>query len=106
MTGGKGLDPEGKRALFEAPVAADRRQVLSPGAAPEGKDALFSTGPARPGTVVVDCGSCGVRTRVGLLDVGVRLATLSVWLPARRRGHWMRCPSCDHRTWCRIGWSE
>jgi len=106
MTGGKGLDPEGKRALFEAPVATDRSQMLTPGATPEGRAALFSAGPARTGTAVVDCGDCGVRSRVSLLDLGVRLASMSVWLPARRRGHWMRCPACGHRTWCRIGWSE
>jgi hypothetical protein len=55
---------------------------------------------------VVDCGGCGARSRVGLLDVGARLATLSVWLPALKRGHWMSCPACGHRTWCRIGWTE
>lgn len=106
MTGTSGLDPQGKRALFEAPVAADRSQLLAPGATPEGKAALFSTGPRRSGTVLVDCGDCGARSRVSLLDVGVRLASLSVWLPARRRGHWMQCPACSKRTWCRIGWNE
>jgi hypothetical protein len=106
VTGGHGLDPQGKRALFEAPVAADRRQVLAPGRAPEGKAALFSAGPARPGTVIVDCGTCGARSRLGLLDVGVRLASLSVWLPGRKRAHWISCPACGHRAWCRIGWTE
>ena len=36
-----GVDPQGKRALFEAPLAVDRRQVLAPGATPEGKAAFF-----------------------------------------------------------------
>lgn len=100
------LDPEGKRALFEAPIAVDRRQVLAPGATPDGKAALFSSGPPRPGTVLVTCSGCAARTRVSLVDVGVRLASLSVWLPARRHAHWMRCPACDRRTWCRIGWGD
>ena len=42
MTGGTGFDPKGKRALFEAPVDVDRRQILHPGKSPEGRDALFS----------------------------------------------------------------
>jgi hypothetical protein len=106
VTGGTGLDPKGKRALFEAPVDVDRNQLLAPGRSPEGRAALFSAGPPRAGTVLVDCGSCRARTRVGLVDIGVRLVSLSVWMPARRRGHWMQCPACGHRTWCRIGWTE
>lgn len=105
-TRGTGLDPQGKRALFEAPVDADRRQVLTPGATPEGRAALFSSGPRRPGTVLVDCGSCRTRSRVSLLDVGVRLASLSVWNPLSRRPHWLQCPACGERAWCRIGWTE
>lgn len=101
-----GLDPKGKRALFESPVDVDRHQLLAPGRSPEGKAALFSAGPPRPGTVLVDCGACKARTRVGLLEVGIRLASLSVWLPARRRSHWMQCPACGRRAWCRIGWTE
>lgn len=100
------LDPQGKRALFEAPLAVDRRQVLAPGPAPEGKEALFSSGPPRPGTALVECRDCHARTRVSLVDLGVRLASLSVWLPARRHAHWMTCPACGRRTWCRVGWSE
>ena len=105
-TGRSGFDPQGKRALFEAPVAADRRQVLAPGAAPEGRHALFSSGPPRPGTVLIECSGCHARSRVGLVDVGVRLAALSLWLPARRHAHRMRCPACGRRTWCHVGWTE
>lgn len=99
------LDPSGKRALFEAPVAADRRALLRNGSAPDGKDALFSIGPRRPGTVVVTCASCGVRSRVHLVDLGARLLRLSAWLPARRHPHWMPCPACAKRTWCSIDWN-
>lgn len=99
------VDPTGKEALFTAPVAAAADQ-LAPGRPAVGRDALFSVGPRRPGTVLVDCESCCERSRVGLLDVGVRLLTVSAWLPARPFGHWMRCPACGRRTWCRIGWNE
>ena len=102
----KALDPSGKRALFEAPVSADRRALLAPGRGPEGKAALFSAGPARPGTALVECGACGERTRGSLLDLAGRLARISAWLPARRHPHWMACPACQRRAWCRIGWNE
>jgi hypothetical protein len=104
MTSG-GFDPTGKRALFEAPVtaAADR---VSVGTQREGRAALFSTAPRRPGTVVVECGGCRARTRLSIVDLGVRLASGSVWLPLRRQSHWMRCPSCERREWCRIRWTD
>lgn len=101
-----GLDPQGKRALFEAPLTVDRQALLTPGATPEGKDALYSTGPSRPGTVVVECGGCSARSRVSLPDLGLRLLTGSLFLPGRAKPHWLRCPACGHRTWCRVGWSE
>jgi hypothetical protein len=99
------LDPKGKRALFEAPVAA-APDTLGTGAHRQGTDALYSSGPRQVGTVVVECATCIVRTRVSLVDLGARLATLSVWLPARRHGHWMRCPACRRRTWCRVDWNS
>lgn len=102
---GRSLDPNGKRALFEAPVQA-AEDHLRAGPQREGRDALFSAGPARPGTALVECSACKVRTRVGLADLGVRLMTISAWLPGRRHNHWMRCPSCGRRTWCRIGWND
>lgn len=98
-------DPTGKRALFEAPVSA-APDSLAPGRAREGREALFSVGPPRVGTAVVECEACGGRIRVSLADLGVRLAMVSAWLPIRRHAHWMRCPSCEQRTWCRIGWRE
>ena len=99
------LDPQGRRALFEMPVEAARDSIRT-GDAKEGKDALYSTGPRQVGSVVVECDSCRARTRVSLADVALRLASLSVWLPGRRRGHWMRCPACGHRTWCSIAWTD
>lgn len=99
------LDPQGRRALFEMPVDAPRDTIRS-GDAKEGKDALYSSGPRQAGSAVIECGDCGVRTRVSLTDVAMRLATLSVWVPGRRRGHWMRCPACEQRHWCSVAWNE
>lgn len=99
------LDPQGRRALFEMPVDAARDTIRS-GDAKEGKDALYSTGPRQAGSVVVECGGCGVRTRISLSDLAMRLVTISAWIPGRRKGHWMRCPACEHRRWCSIAWNE
>ncbi len=101
-----GLDPTGKRALFEAPVAA-APDALVPGRTRDGKSALFSTGPPRTGTVLIDCSSCRARSRISLGDLGVRMLKLSAFVPTRRtHPHWLMCPTCGRRTWCRIGWNE
>lgn len=99
-------DPTGKRALFEAPVQAPP-DAIKGGPGKDGRDALFSSDRRRPGTVVVECDSCTARSRVGLGELGLRLVTGSAWLPLRGdKPHWMRCPACGVRTWCRIGWLE
>lgn len=99
------IDPAGKAALFSSPPVAAADQ-LGPGNQKEGRAAFFSTGPRQAGTVVVECASCESRSRVSLIDLGVRLVSISAWLPARRHSHWMRCPACHTHTWCRIGWTE
>lgn len=99
------IDPAGKHALFSAPPTAARDQ-LGPGNQKEGRQAFFSTGPRQPGTVVVECGACGTRSRVTLVDLGVRLISISAWIPGRRHSHWMRCPGCHAHQWCRIGWND
>jgi len=101
----KSFDPQGKRALFEAPVGAARDTIRS-GVPRDGKDALFSTGPRQPGTVVVRCSRCKARTRINLTDLGIRMLTVSAWLPGRSHSHWLRCPACDQRTWCHVGWND
>lgn len=103
----RNLDPTGKRALFETPVSA-ADDALRGGEAPHGRDALFSTGRPRPGTVLVECSRCATRTRVGLADISVRLASFSVYLPLLhpKHPHRIRCPHCDQTSWCRIGWGE
>lgn len=101
----KRIDPTGKRALFEAPVAAapDQLRAEEPR---EGRAALFSTGPHRPGTVVIECSGCRTRTRASMVDLGVRLVALSAFVPFRRHPHWLRCPNCESWQWCRVGWNE
>jgi hypothetical protein len=101
----RSLDPQGRRALFETPVSA-ARDTLRSGAPAEGRDALFSSGPRRAGTVVVTCSDCKARSRINLSELGLRWLGGTVWIPGRRNGHWMRCPSCGHRTWCSIGWQS
>lgn len=101
----RNLDPQGRRALFEMPVDAARDSIRS-GSAKEGKDALYSTGPRQAGSVVVACSGCSARTRISLTDVAMRLATVSLWMPGRRHGHWMRCPACERRRWCSIAWTD
>ncbi|HEV2369275.1 MAG TPA: hypothetical protein VGR90_05335 [Acidimicrobiales bacterium] len=100
------VDPSGKQALFDPGVMAapDR---LATGPRNEGKAALFSSPPRTPGTVVVECSRCQLRSRVGLVDLLTRFVTGSVWLPfLGRYQHWMRCPGCGRREWCRVGWTE
>jgi hypothetical protein len=99
------VDPAGKQALFSAPVQAARDQIGA-GNQKEGREALYSSGPRQPGTVVIACSSCLARTRVSLIDVGVRLLSVSLWLPARRYPHWMRCPACHRHQWCAIHWNS
>lgn len=98
-------DPTGVQALFTTPVAAPRDQ-LTPGSRDDGRTALYSTGPRQVGTVVVECSACTARTRVSLLDLGIRLVSISAWLPIRRHSHWLRCPSCHAHTWCHVGWTD
>jgi hypothetical protein len=103
---GRRLDPTGKRALFESPVAA-APDSLTTGRVASGRDALFSAGPPRAGTVLVECSACRARARISLADLGLRMLNLSAFLPTRRsHPYWLRCPTCDKRTWCRVGWSD
>ena len=102
---GRYMDPTGKAALFDHNVAAAPDQISS-GPHNQGKAALFSMPPRRPGTVVIECSGCKARTRASLVDLGLRLATGSAWLPIQRHSHWMRCPSCSQRHWCRVGWTD
>lgn len=99
------IDPQGKHLLFDQhPRAA--ADTVGIGNRKTGKDALYSTGPRQPGTVLVRCSKCKAQARTTLLDLGVRMLSVSVWIPGRRHSHWMRCPSCHEHTWCAIGWND
>ncbi len=99
------LDPRGKQALFDSPVQAAPDQ-LAAGSERRGRTALYSSGPRRPGTVVVECSACKVRTRSTLVELGLRFVPFTAWLPGLTHGHFMRCPACRRYRWCRIGWTD
>lgn len=94
-------DPQGRRALFEsAPGTVD------PAPTAPGRQALFSTATPTPGTVVVECSSCGEHKRIQVGEAVARILRVSVWVPLIKYNRWMRCPSCERRTWCRVGWLD
>jgi hypothetical protein len=101
-------DPKGKRALFEAPPAeiddplAD--DALHDPAHHDGQAALFSTGEHQSGTGIIDCSHCGTKTRASHVDIGVRIALISLWIPGKHFSRWMQCPNCQRRSWCRVEW--
>ena len=80
------ISQEGKRALFSPPASAT----------PEQPAAAF-------GAVVIDCGRCGEST---VLSPGAALHHVvpSLHLPfiKPKRGSWMQCPACRHRTWVSV----
>ena len=74
---------------------------------PLGKAALFSD-VRRPGTLIVECGTCGESTRVSYVDFALANLPFSVWLPLpglqfNRR---MTCPACEEWTWVRAHWTQ
>lgn len=101
-------DPQGKRALFEAPpTQLDdplEDDALRKPAEREGQAALFSTGEHQHGTGVIDCSFCGTKTRASHIDISVRIAMISIWIPGRQYSRWMQCPNCQRRSWCRVNW--
>lgn len=101
-------DPLGKRALFSPPAGAPSSDLEDDpsidGVAGDGRMALFSAGPHRRGTVVLECSECLSHTRMSLIEAGVRVAFISLWIPGRRYSRWMQCPECQRRTWCKVRW--
>ncbi len=86
------------------------REVHSRPAHPErdpmGKAALFSD-TRRPGTVLVECNSCGASTRLTYVDFALSTLPFSLWLPpipSIRYNRRMTCPSCSEWTWVRAHW--
>jgi hypothetical protein len=99
------IDPTGKHALFSTPPAAAPDQLRA-GSRETGRSAFYSTGSRQVGTVVVECATCTTRTRVTLVDLGIRFLSVSAWIPGRSHSHWMRCPACETHTWCRVAWTD
>lgn len=102
-------DKDGKRALFESPpIEIDdtlRDDPLVERHDVDGHEALYSAGHHEPGTAVILCSECGVRSRVSLIETVVRILSISVWVPIKAYSRWMQCPSCQRRTWCRVHWT-
>ncbi|MDH5615237.1 MAG: hypothetical protein OEY62_01695 [Acidimicrobiia bacterium] len=94
-------DPHGKRSLFESARPTDPSENHA-----RGRQALFSTAAPRPGTVVVECSQCGEHKRIQTGDALTRILRVSLWVPLLKHNRWMRCPSCERRTWCRVGWLD
>ncbi len=102
-------DRQGKRALFETPpIHVDdtlEDDPLVERHRPDGHEALYSVGPREPGTAVVTCSHCGVRSRISVVETVVRICVISLWVPGRPYNRWMQCPACQQRRWCRVEWT-
>ena len=101
-------DREGKRALFEAPpIEVDdtlKDDPLVGRHETDGVEALYSAGHREPGTAVVTCSECLVKSRISLVETVVRILSISLWVPGRSYSRWMQCPSCQRRTWSKVEW--
>ena len=98
-------DPLGKRALFsvtEPPRAANSR----PATATMRKESLFSAseGGRRFGSLVVECSSCGARSRLSWAEFAWRHLPAWLWFPWLRYSQFMSCPACERRTWLGVAW--
>ncbi|MGZ4676970.1 MAG: hypothetical protein ACXVJ7_18750 [Acidimicrobiia bacterium] len=74
------------------------------GRAADGKQALFSAAVRTPGTLVLECETCGARSRVGYVELARRSLPLPLWFPWRRHARLARCPACERRTWLAEHW--
>jgi hypothetical protein len=96
-------DPLGKRALFSV---AEAPRANGPATATITKESLFSASDdaRRFGTVVVECSSCGARSRLGWGEFAWRHLPVGLCLPWLRYSQYMSCPACDRRTWLGVAW--
>lgn len=101
-------DREGKRALFETPPIeiedSLRDDPLVERHDIDGHEALFSAGHHEPGTAVITCSDCNVRTRIPYVELAVRILALSLWIPGRSYSRHIQCPACQTRAWCKVEW--
>ena len=96
----------GKRALFSGPETTRPANGAATATATMKKDSLFSAseGGRRYGTVVVECSSCGARTRLSWAEFTWRHLPLWLWVPFVRYSRFISCPACDRRTWLSVHW--
>jgi hypothetical protein len=96
-------DPLGKRALFSV---AEAPRANGPVTSTITKESLFSASDdtRRLGTVVVECSTCGARSRLGWGEFAWRHLPVGLWLPWLRYSQYMSCPACDRRTWLGVAW--
>jgi hypothetical protein len=96
-------DPMGKRALYSVP---DAPSAAGPPTATISKESLFSASEEarRFGTVVVECSTCGARSRLGWGEFTRRHLPFWLWFPWLRYSQFMSCPACDRRTWLGVSW--
>jgi len=79
----KRSDPLGKRALFSVVVEDPAAEARTPG----------------PLDIAVRCSACEARTTTNLPDLVVKAFPFWFWMPGRKPGHLMRCPSCHEVAW-------
>lgn len=92
-------DPLGRRALFSPPPSRPATPAV-------GKESLYSAsaGSRQWGTVVVECSSCGARSRLTWFEFTWRHLPFWLWLPWLRYSRLMSCPACERRTWLGVNW--
>jgi hypothetical protein len=97
-------DPLGKRALFSAAEPPPPANGTPTGTMR--KESLFtaSEGGRRFGTAVVECSSCGARTRLSWAEFAWRHLPVWLWIPWLRHSQFMSCPACERRTWLGVAW--
>ncbi|MCZ7529539.1 MAG: hypothetical protein M5U31_03890 [Acidimicrobiia bacterium] len=94
----------GKRALYSRPMPDSAVGPDGPTPRAPGKEALYSTAQRQAGTVVLECSSCGARTRVPYTEFARRHLPFWLWIPGKRHSRLMRCPACEERTWVGARW--
>jgi len=73
----------------------------------KGKESLYSAAPGSRSwsSVVVDCSSCGARSRLGVVEFAWRHLPFWLWVPWLRYSQLMTCPACERRTWLGVSWA-
>jgi len=102
--GSEGRRAAGRHALYSRPVADTDDAGDGTRRRSAGKEALYSTAQRQVGTVVVECSSCGGRTRVPYVEFARRHLPYFLWVPGRRHSRLMSCPACEERTWVGARW--